>query len=214
MSLFMEQAQEFFEELQGRGVTLRPTPEGKIRFRPQTAVSLEDRRMIKEYKQELINILRLGESMEQSPQSPQSPHLENLHRYGGNTGDGYGDDYGDGTGTTVTIGESEFEARRREQAATLGLVARFSYEFGFISIHDPTTGEWHDVPTADAPVWAKKESFKRKELRKRYESRLLTRYELERIWHRERLKADALDASAAAVSEKGILFEDYLPDSG
>jgi hypothetical protein len=37
-----------------------------------------------------------------------------------------------------------------ERASELGLVARWSREFGFISIHDPTTGEWHDIPMKEA----------------------------------------------------------------
>jgi len=50
------------------------------------------------------------------------------------------------------------------EAHEFGLVATWSMEFGYVSIHDPTTGEWHDVPTKEAPDWAKREAFKRKEL--------------------------------------------------
>jgi hypothetical protein len=35
---------------------------------------------------------------------------------------------------------------------------------GHISIHDPVSGEWHDVPYKDAPRWAKWEARRRAEL--------------------------------------------------
>jgi hypothetical protein len=51
-----------------------------------------------------------------------------------------------------------------EGASELGLVARWSYEFGYVSVHDPCTGEWHDLRVSDTPKWAKREAHKRKEL--------------------------------------------------
>src|SRR5215218_962191 len=59
-----------------------------------------------------------------------------------------------GTAKTATTTEAE----------ALGLVAAWSVEFGFISVHDPTTGEWHDLHWKDAPGWARWEARKRKEL--------------------------------------------------
>ncbi len=75
------------------------------------------------------------------------------------------------------------------EADHLGLVATWSIEFGYVSLHDPTTGEWHDLRTEEAPDWAKREAFKRKELyrsgnRKAYR---LTARELEEIWEAERV---------------------------
>jgi hypothetical protein len=49
-------------------------------------------------------------------------------------------------------------------AEYLGLVAAWSGEFGFISMHDPTSGEWHDLHWKDAPGWARWEARERKEL--------------------------------------------------
>jgi hypothetical protein len=74
------------------------------------------------------------------------------------------------------------------KADQLGLVATWSGEFGYISLHDPTTGEWHDVQTKDAPGWAKWEASKRKELyragnRKAYR---LTSREMGEVWEAER----------------------------
>src|SRR5215211_7760365 len=54
--------------------------------------------------------------------------------------------------------------KQRVQAARRGLVAKWSAEFGFISLHDPGSGAWHDVPTMEAPGWAKWEVRKRKQL--------------------------------------------------
>jgi hypothetical protein len=73
-------------------------------------------------------------------------------------------------------------------AGQLGLVAAWSGEFGYISMHDPTTGEWHDVQTGDAPGWARGEASKRKELyragnRKAYR---LTSTQMNEIWREER----------------------------
>jgi hypothetical protein len=71
----------------------------------------------------------------------------------------------------------------------LGLVATWSYEFGYISIHDPTTGEWHDLRTEDAPGWAKREAFKRKELYRdgNHKAYRLTAREMEKVWESERV---------------------------
>ena len=39
----------------------------------------------------------------------------------------------------------EWERHRREEADRRGLVIKWSREPGYVSIHDPTTGEWHEV---------------------------------------------------------------------
>ena len=73
------------------------------------------------------------------------------------------------------------------EAERLGMVTMWSIEFGYVSIHDPTTGEWHDIPTREAPSWSMWEARKRKELykdgnRKAYR---LTSREMEEIWEDE-----------------------------
>ena len=65
----IDRAQSLLEELRGRSITLRPTPKGNIRYRPKSAVSPEDVRRIKEHKKDLLDIFRLGRSIELSPQS-------------------------------------------------------------------------------------------------------------------------------------------------
>src|SRR5215207_5490590 len=79
-----------------------------------------------------------------------------------------------------------FIERELEQASELGLIARWSRTFGYVAIHDPTTGEWHDLLTKEAPGWAKREAHKRKELSKFGGThRTLTASEMERIWQNE-----------------------------
>ncbi len=96
------------------------------------------------------------------------------------------------------------------EANRLGLIARWSIEFGYVAIHDPTTGEWYDLATKDAPDWAKREAFKRKELykdgnRKAYR---LTAGEMEKIWDAERVEM----WTHPAVTDRGIVYEDYLEE--
>jgi hypothetical protein len=75
----------------------------------------------------------------------------------------------------------------RSRARRRGVVAKWSPEFGFVSIHDPSSGEWHDVAVKDAPRWARWEARKRKELyragdRRAYE---LTSRHMAQIWEAE-----------------------------
>ena len=41
------------------------------------------------------------------------------------------------------------ERRKLEEADRRGLVAKWGTKPGWISLHDPTTGEWHDWPAKD-----------------------------------------------------------------
>ncbi len=77
--------------------------------------------------------------------------------------------------------------RKLERASALGLVAKWSREFGYISIHDPTTGEWHDLQTEDAPDWTVSEARKRKDFWRAGDGRAYERSaaEMERLWQKE-----------------------------
>jgi hypothetical protein len=70
------------------------------------------------------------------------------------------------------------------KASQLGLVATWSVEFGYISLHDPATGEWHDLKTTDAPGWTVGEARRRKELYKSGNRRAyrLTARDMEEAW--------------------------------
>ncbi len=73
------------------------------------------------------------------------------------------------------------------EAEELGLIATWSSHFGFISMHDPATGEWHDVHWKDSPEWSRWEAKKRKELYKEGDRRAhrLTSREIAEIWAAE-----------------------------
>jgi hypothetical protein len=72
-------------------------------------------------------------------------------------------------------------------AERMGLVATWSRDFGYVSLHDPCSGEWHDLQVKDAPGWAVGEARRRKELYKggRREAYRLTSLEMEAIWEDE-----------------------------
>jgi hypothetical protein len=42
----------------------------------------------------------------------------------------------------------ERERKRLEEAERRGLIIKWSREPGYVVLHDPTTGEWHDVPAS------------------------------------------------------------------
>jgi hypothetical protein len=94
--------------------------------------------------------------------------------------------------------------KERALAARRGLAAKWSREFGYISVHDPGSGEWHDMPIKEAPGWARGEARKRKELykagdRHAYE---LTRKHMEQIW----------DEEHSSESKEGIVEDHALPE--
>jgi hypothetical protein len=47
----------------------------------------------------------------------------------------------------------ERERRKLEEAESCGLVIRFSREPGYLSVHDPTTGDWHELLASGCPPW-------------------------------------------------------------
>jgi hypothetical protein len=47
----------------------------------------------------------------------------------------------------------ERERRKLEEAESRGLVIRFSREPGYLSVHDPTTGDSHELPASCCPPW-------------------------------------------------------------
>ena len=70
------------------------------------------------------------------------------------------------------------------EPAQLGLVATWSAEFGYVSLHDPTTGELHDLKTTVTPEWAVGEARQRKELYKSGNRRAyrLSARDMEEVW--------------------------------
>jgi hypothetical protein len=102
----------------------------------------------------------------------------------------------------------DFALKELIRADELGLVARWSREFGYISIHDPTTGDWHDLLMKDAPAWAKKEARKRKELwRFHGVTEILSAKEMEDIWLEEKTApTDDTPALALGGTSTKIIF--------
>lgn len=74
------------------------------------------------------------------------------------------------------------------EALERGLVATWAREFGYVSIHDPLSGSWHDVPTDEAPRWALGEAGSRKALWRAgdREAYAYNSKEMAAIWERER----------------------------
>jgi hypothetical protein len=94
-------------------------------------------------------------------------------------------------------------AKTPDGADELGLVAMWSGEFGYVSLHDPTTNEWHDLQVKDAPGWALGEARRRKELARagdRTAYRLSSR-EMERLWR-----------GAQPIEEEGITEDHPLEE--
>jgi hypothetical protein len=88
------------------------------------------------------------------------------------------------------------------EAEELGMIANWSHEFGYVSLHDPTTGEWHDLQTKDAPGWSLTEARKRKELYRdgNHRAYRLASREMEEIWESEQ------------PQDEGIVEELALPE--
>jgi predicted metal-dependent hydrolase len=61
----------------------------------------------------------------------------------------------------------ERERKKLEEAERLGLLIKWSKEPGYIAIHDPTTGEWHEVLASECPPWVTEEAKARRQRRGR-----------------------------------------------
>ena len=190
------------QELEERGVTITATGRDRLRLSPHALLTDNDKERVKAHKANLLE--SLGYKEEVTPASPASPATQTSNP------DTYGDSLGGRAGGRPDDNPAaSLPPRAREEAEELGLVAHWSFEFGYISIHDPTTGEWHDLPTKDASDWAKSECFKRRELRKRGVRRLLTCEEMEEVYAQAAVEQE-FQASLGAVTHKGIVYEDYI----
>ena len=45
----------------------------------------------------------------------------------------------------------ESERKKLEEADRRGLIIKWSKVPGYVALHDPTTGEWHNVPASGCP---------------------------------------------------------------
>jgi len=199
------EARALLEELTGLGIAVHAAPDGSLRCKPKSAIGKERAERIRRNKADLLEVLSANDTEKKlsSPIVLSSPVPTNPDTYRDSEGDHKGDDT---ENTIVPPFVQTRQERIRGQAARLGLIAAWSHEFGYVSLHDSITGEWHDLPNAEAPDWAKREAFKRKELGKLGGvADLLTRAELEEVWDREKMTADT-----RAISRRGLLYEDYI----
>ena len=77
--------------------------------------------------------------------------------------------------------------KNNSEASQRGLVATWAATFGFVSIHDPLDGTWHDIQTGEAPTWALAESGLRKRLYKGGDRRAYSHdaRKMQEIWESE-----------------------------
>jgi hypothetical protein len=47
----------------------------------------------------------------------------------------------------------ERERKMLEEAERLGLHIKWSKEPGYVALHDPITGDWHEVSASECPPW-------------------------------------------------------------
>jgi hypothetical protein len=162
------EAHTLVEHLTGRGVSFRLVG-GKVRFRPTSLLTDDERDQLARVKDEVRalvaedaitdedQVFDLAEEILGSFPSPPSG------------------------------AEHAGSTRAEKRAAIRGLTAKWSREFGYITIHDPTTGDSVDVATNDAPPWAKWEAGERKSRWRGGDKRAydLTASEMEEIWAAE-----------------------------
>jgi predicted metal-dependent hydrolase len=47
----------------------------------------------------------------------------------------------------------ERERQRLEEAERIGLLIKWGRAPGYVAIHDPTTGDWHEILASESPPW-------------------------------------------------------------
>lgn len=99
--------------------------------------------------------------------------------------------------------------KNNPEASERGLVATWAATFGFVSIHDPLDGTWHDIQTGEAPTWALAESGLRKRLYKSGDRRAYSHNarKMQGIWDSEHPPPDR-----GIREEYGIEAEDQRED--
>ncbi len=95
-------------------------------------------------------------------------------------------------------------AKTNSEAEDRGLVATWATTFGFVAIHDPLTGEWHDVKTKEAPGWALAEAGLRKRLCKGGDRRAYA--------HSAKKMQEVWESEHPPTAEEGIV-EEFAPDA-
>ena len=192
-----------YDLLTARGVTLYTPGDGRLRFKPRSRLSSEEVAKLKEHKTEILELLRTENAA--SPSVPCVPPPSKADKTALSGGTQRGDAPED---ACVPRWAKEQERRYKQRADERGLVSRFSSEFGYIALHDPTTGEWVEVEFKEAPPWAKREAFRRKDLRKAGKRHDLTAREMEEVWKREQTEMWTAPAPLAEGRKAGLIYDD------
>jgi hypothetical protein len=196
------EAQLLIDKLRDRGVPLEGTAGGKLRFSPKSALSERDVERLKQHKETLLSLISV----------PSVPTTPNADTCGDSPRDTSQDTSGHEDTPSVPSELPEILQRDLKRASEVGLVARFSREFGYIELHDPTSGEWYEVPFTEAPQWAPNEAFKRKDLRKIGKAHDLPACEMEELWASEQAEMWS-EAPPAPGRKAGLIYdEDLSPD--
>jgi hypothetical protein len=179
------EAHTLVERLVGRGVSFRLVG-GKVRFRPTSVLTDEERQELSLLKDEVHGLVAEDSITDEDQVFDLAQEI--LGSFPSPPSDA----------------EHAGSTRAEKRAAIRGLTAKWSREFGYITIHDPTTGDSFDVTTNDAPPWAKWESGERKRRWRSGDKRAfdLTAAEMEEIW----------DAEHPPEPDLGIVEEHPLPE--
>ncbi len=212
------EAQAVYEDATSRGVAITVTPSGNLQCKPKRLLTEDLLGRIRGHKAGIVQLLSdpVQDHAVKTVKGVKGAHDPDTYAESGL--DTFVDTFtGEGV-NAVKDPPAKLPPRARrslEAASSLGLVATWSREFGFVSIHDPLEGEWHDIATKEAPDWAVREARKRRELYKagnRGAYRLTAR-ELEEVWESERVpEPEGTVEDDPAVTERGILYEDYLEE--
>ena len=190
---------EILRELGAVGITLTVLEPDRLIARPTERVTPEIKETLRGHKPEIIRALRSAENPEGPPGEP-SPEPK--------------------LASALTA-----SPRDLARAAQMGLCSMWARgEFGYVSVHDPLTGEWHSLPTKDANFgdapWMISEAQRRKRLwragnRNAYR---LNREQMEQRWDEESQQGAVaddpgiVDPHQAKKSVEGLIYEDYLEE--
>jgi len=190
---------EVLSEISRRGITLRcGRTEDRLNAKPTSALTPELVEEIREHKMEIIQIMREDEDMRRTGIIQSERQVFDLARE-------HFDLQAPDSCRRDCDGRRADHLRVGGGGHHRGLVARWSKAFGYIAIHDPITGQWHDLPTKDAPDWARREAHKRKELWRGGNKQAfdLARAQMEEIWEAEH-----------PPEEEGIVEEHPIKEEG
>src|SRR5215212_4929349 len=126
------------DELERRGITLHATDSGGLGAHPKSLLTESDKSRLMALKWDLLEALGCKGGVTPATPATSATYQSNPDTYEESAGGR------PGGRPSETPPESlpPLVQSHLKEAGALGLVARFSGELGYISIHDPTAGEW------------------------------------------------------------------------